>query len=181
MSAGQIPLHLMCPIGLEIMTEPVICDDGHTYEKKNILALPGTISPVTNLPINKSILIPNHAIMYAIAEFLKNEKKEDKNRQKDIQLKITMSYFNSKMPFVSGGYIMYSNEYIDLCHTPLTQIKLTIENILQIKKIPIDVLYNIYKNLKYDLTWIEKYVVGCNNQHPYVDYVFDYYIKLKYN
>ena len=30
--------HLLCPITQEIMTEPVVAADGHTYEKKAIEA-----------------------------------------------------------------------------------------------------------------------------------------------
>ena len=77
MSTLQIPDHLTCPIGLELMTDPVICDDGYTYERENLLALPESISPMTRQPINKSILIPNRAIVDAVAEFIKNKQKQD--------------------------------------------------------------------------------------------------------
>jgi hypothetical protein len=58
---------MKCPIGHEIMTDPVIAEDGITYERKNIerwLNLNLT-SPVTRDPIS-SYLIPNYAIKQII-------------------------------------------------------------------------------------------------------------------
>ena len=88
MSTLQIPDHLTCPIGLELLNDPVICDDGYTYERENLLALPELISPMTRQPINKSILIPNRAIADAVAEFLKNKQKQD-HKKIDVLLYIT--------------------------------------------------------------------------------------------
>ena len=43
---------LMCPITMDIMIDPVICDDGFTYEKKAILQIIDGKSPLTRQTIN---------------------------------------------------------------------------------------------------------------------------------
>ena len=35
----NIPDELVCPITLEIMKEPVLCEDGYTYERFAIMAI----------------------------------------------------------------------------------------------------------------------------------------------
>ena len=68
---GEIPDHLLCGITLEIMKDPVIAADGHTYEKCAIeqwLATGARTSPTTNEPLASLVLLPNHAIRSAIAE-----------------------------------------------------------------------------------------------------------------
>lgn len=51
----------LCPIGYDVMEDPVICSDGHTYERGNIekWLLNSTRSPKTNLMLANRILIPN--------------------------------------------------------------------------------------------------------------------------
>jgi hypothetical protein len=71
-----IPEHLTCPITLEIMRDPVIAADGHTYERANIeewLATHDT-SPRTNLPLEHGLLISNVNIRKAIDEFNDSKK-----------------------------------------------------------------------------------------------------------
>ena len=62
-SCHGVPLSdaFLCPIGYEIMEDPVICSDGHTYERGNIekWLLSSTRSPKTNLMLANRILIPN--------------------------------------------------------------------------------------------------------------------------
>mmetsp|Transcript_9035 Transcript_9035/g.10215 ORF Transcript_9035/g.10215 Transcript_9035/m.10215 type:complete len:144 (+) Transcript_9035:19-450(+) len=55
---------LLCPISLEIMTDPVVTPYGHTYERKNIeeyIERHG-IDPMTRKPLAKDALIPNYSI-----------------------------------------------------------------------------------------------------------------------
>ena len=55
---------LICPLTLDIFKDPVICMDGHTYEKAAItdwLRRNGT-SPKTNSPLTDDRLIPNHQL-----------------------------------------------------------------------------------------------------------------------
>ena len=73
MGALTTPPHaFLCPITLEVMKEPVVCADGHTYEQEAIeewLRHHDT-SPVTNavLPIKQTF--PNYSLRSAIRDFV---------------------------------------------------------------------------------------------------------------
>ena len=59
----------LCPITQGVMTDPVIALDGHTYEKRAIeqwFSQGRLTSPVTNLRLNSTTLVPNHALRGAI-------------------------------------------------------------------------------------------------------------------
>ena len=56
---------LSCPITLEIMRDPVMAPDGHTYEREAIEAwlTRHTTSPCTGLPMDPAVpLMPNYLI-----------------------------------------------------------------------------------------------------------------------
>ena len=76
---GEIPRAFLCPITLEIMTDPVIASDGHTYERDAItkwIRSKGK-SPMIQKPISSATLVPNYNLKSQIREFLgKLEKKE---------------------------------------------------------------------------------------------------------
>lgn len=63
----------LCPITLEVMVDPVVAADGHSYERKAISRwIRGrgrATSPVTNLPLRSRDLRPNYALKQAIHEF----------------------------------------------------------------------------------------------------------------
>lgn len=65
------PDDFLCPISLEVMTDPVILPSGHTFERRSIQRwLDGghRTCPVTNLPLPPDpTLIPNHALRRLIA------------------------------------------------------------------------------------------------------------------
>ena len=59
-------------ISLEPMTDPVICADGHSYERAHIEAwlLDSNISPKTGAPLPHRMLVPNHSLRSAIEHFV---------------------------------------------------------------------------------------------------------------
>ena len=63
----------LCPITWEIMTDPVIAADGRTYERQAILHWfqRRRTSPMTNLPMNSQIIIPNIQLKNLIAAYKK--------------------------------------------------------------------------------------------------------------
>ena len=66
-----------CPITTSIMIDPVICTDGHSYERTAITEWLGrgkTTSPVTREHI-ENILIPNHTLRQAIEEFAERKQR----------------------------------------------------------------------------------------------------------
>lgn len=64
------PEELLCPISYEIMANPVILEDGHTYDKYYITkALKiKQISPMTGLPISNKF-IPNRTLKNIIDKY----------------------------------------------------------------------------------------------------------------
>lgn len=65
-----IPNCFICCIGYEVMVDPVICADGHSYERVHIEAWlsNSSTSPKTNLILPHKNLIPNLALKEAIME-----------------------------------------------------------------------------------------------------------------
>jgi hypothetical protein len=63
----------------EIMMQPTIAADGHTYEKAAIVEWLSTssTSPITNKVIDPSIMIPNHLVNSQIQDFLSSCRKRD--------------------------------------------------------------------------------------------------------
>jgi serine/threonine protein kinase len=67
-----MPPGFHCPITDEVMQDPVICSDGHTYERGAIKTwlLNSNRSPMTNLELSNKNLIPNLALRSVIEPFL---------------------------------------------------------------------------------------------------------------
>ena len=68
--------NFICPITLAVMKEPVICSDGHTYERSAIEKWLSTEnhSPMTRQIITNNSLIPNIALRNIIQEYEKDHK-----------------------------------------------------------------------------------------------------------
>ena len=69
---AQCPETFLCPIGLEPMRDPVVCSDGHSYERANIerWLRSSNRSPKTNATLSSRALFPNHALRSTIEGFL---------------------------------------------------------------------------------------------------------------
>mmetsp|Transcript_36242 Transcript_36242/g.102121 ORF Transcript_36242/g.102121 Transcript_36242/m.102121 type:complete len:95 (+) Transcript_36242:3-287(+) len=61
----------VCPITHDIMEDPVIAGDGHTYERRAIIRWleHHDTSPTTNLQLHTTTLLPNIALRKAIQDF----------------------------------------------------------------------------------------------------------------
>eukprot|EP00727_Mastigamoeba_balamuthi_P004697 m51a1_g14225 putative u-box domain-containing protein 54 (368) ;mRNA; f:195413-196583 len=62
----------LCPITLEVMQDPVVAADGFTYEREAIATWIRTgrrTSPCTNLPLEHTDLVPNHALAAIIRDW----------------------------------------------------------------------------------------------------------------
>ena len=72
----NIDNNFICSITLEVMKDPVICSDGHTYERSAIEKWLSTEnhSPMTRQIITNKSLIPNIALRNIIQEYEKNHK-----------------------------------------------------------------------------------------------------------
>lgn len=60
----------ICPITQDVMEDPVVCADGHSYERAAIThwLLARDTSPCTNAPLPHKNVVPNHALRNLIAE-----------------------------------------------------------------------------------------------------------------
>jgi Mg-chelatase subunit ChlD len=65
---APIPDEFLCPISYEVMEDPVILEDGHTYDRKSIEAwlVQRRTSPLTNRALSSMTLNPNYALRAAI-------------------------------------------------------------------------------------------------------------------
>ena len=68
----------LCPITCQVMDDPIVAADGHTYERKAIKVwLKRNItSPLTNLPMSTNTLLPNFALKSLITEYKEQKKKQ---------------------------------------------------------------------------------------------------------
>ena len=69
----DIPDMFLCPITQDVMHDPVIASDGHTYEREAIekwLKNGRNVSPMTNAPMTSSVLLPNHNLKSAISTYM---------------------------------------------------------------------------------------------------------------
>ncbi|KAL6604595.1 hypothetical protein ACP70R_043022 [Stipagrostis hirtigluma subsp. patula] len=67
----RVPSHFICPITQELMEDPHVAADGHTYEHHAIKAWIKRydISPVTSCKLPNSSIIPNHSLRAAIQQW----------------------------------------------------------------------------------------------------------------
>lgn len=69
----DIPDMFTCPITQDVMHDPVIASDGHTYEKSAIekwIKNGRNVSPMTNTPMASSVLTPNRNLKSAISTYM---------------------------------------------------------------------------------------------------------------
>jgi len=68
--AADVPDEFLCPITREVMNEPVVCADGHTYERDSIREWfrSHRTSPKTNTVLPHKQLVPNHALRSQIGD-----------------------------------------------------------------------------------------------------------------
>ena len=75
-NTSDAPSQFFCPIGLTVMADPVIAEDGHSYERENIVKWFGAgrgTSPKTNTKIGKR-LVENHSLKSQIIEYVESKK-----------------------------------------------------------------------------------------------------------
>lgn len=72
----EIPRQFICPISLDVMVDPVVAADGHTYERAAIEAWLEThnTSPMTREPLAHKNVVPNVALRTMIVDFQQERK-----------------------------------------------------------------------------------------------------------
>uniref|UniRef100_A0A3Q3JQD0 WD repeat, SAM and U-box domain-containing protein 1 n=1 Tax=Monopterus albus TaxID=43700 RepID=A0A3Q3JQD0_MONAL len=71
-SGSEAPDEFLCPITRELMKDPVIAADGYSYERESIeswIRGKNKTSPMTNLPLQTTLLTPNRSLKAAITRW----------------------------------------------------------------------------------------------------------------
>lgn len=71
---NNIPTEFLCPITQSIMTDPVMCSDGYTYERVAIMQWLSNhnTSPITRTVINPNAIVTNRNLRDSITNYLAN-------------------------------------------------------------------------------------------------------------
>uniref|UniRef100_A0A3B4F1W1 WD repeat, SAM and U-box domain-containing protein 1 n=1 Tax=Pundamilia nyererei TaxID=303518 RepID=A0A3B4F1W1_9CICH len=75
-NGSEAPDEFMCPITRELMKDPVIAADGYSYERESIeswIRGKNKTSPMTNLPLQTTLLTPNRSLKMAITRWKSNQ------------------------------------------------------------------------------------------------------------
>ena len=73
---NKVPNEFLCPISMELMEDPVLCEDGQTYERRHIMEWlqRSPTSPITRQPMGRTVMVSNYALKASIQRW-KEEKK----------------------------------------------------------------------------------------------------------
>jgi serine/threonine protein kinase len=119
---GDADDSLKCPISLELFRDPVVAEDGHTYERKNIttwLQAHGT-SPLTREPMSHTSLRPNHIVRKLVDEF----RLASKEKQHQFRLNVDIDKSEEDPWFISYGKTIYKAEWISKQGPPIILLKI---------------------------------------------------------
>ena len=91
--ALDAPNGLLCPIGHSVMRNPVVTDNGHSYERCNIVRwfAKHTTSPLTGKKLRHTNVIPNLALRKTIAEWLERHIAEKQSKKDDNDARVEMT------------------------------------------------------------------------------------------
>jgi hypothetical protein len=80
----KVSHQFFCPITQEIMRDPVIAEDGHTYEKAVIEKWleKSPTSPMTRQQLSSAMLIPNFALKQLIDQWKDEQRRKSKGKAK---------------------------------------------------------------------------------------------------
>jgi hypothetical protein len=69
----NVARNFLCPITLEVMDDPVICPEGHSFERRAIMQwlTHSETNPVTRNHLTEGLLFPNRALRESIATYYK--------------------------------------------------------------------------------------------------------------
>ncbi len=111
-STVSIPVNFYCSITGEIMEDPVLAEDGYSFEGWAIrkwLAI-NSLSPVTWKPLDSAKLIPNRALKGTIDEFRKTNNLQPKNPSSNLP----QDFSTSTIPFQSVTRNTFSNLIVQI-------------------------------------------------------------------
>ena len=106
---------LECPLTRERFVDPVIADDGHTYERSAIIQwLAGACtSPMTRQPISLDSLRPN----YLVKQILEIEQQSARQNYK-FKLNVDVKKKGNRPLFQNGGKFLYEAQWLNNLQGP---------------------------------------------------------------
>ncbi|CAF3990407.1 unnamed protein product [Rotaria sordida] len=113
---------LNCPLTCDIFCDPVIGQDGHTYERKDIIAWlkqHGT-SPITREPMTIESLRPNHIVRKIVDEFAAVSKKKEYQFRLDVDVR----KMEIRPLFQTCTKAIYKAEWVGRQGPPIVLIKI---------------------------------------------------------
>jgi serine/threonine protein kinase len=113
-----------CPITGEIFEDPVVGDDGHTYERKVIInwLTKNQTSPLTGQPMNISSLRTNYTVKKMIEELKSIEQLQQTQYQ--FQLDVEIRKIRPRPLFQGFGKSIYEVEWINRDGPPIILLKI---------------------------------------------------------
>ena len=178
-SFEEIPEEFLCPITYELMDDPVVCEDGYTYNRSSVNKLRNNRSPFTREIINISRAVSNRVLKNIIEKYKTDNiiNKKWKNNLQSIKEYIDI---NNKIPSTTD-----KNKQIKILGRWLSSQKAKYnEDIKQSKRIMKDkeihkiwsdfindkkykkyIVINLNKNWKNNLQSVKEYI-DINNKIP---------------
>jgi hypothetical protein len=159
------PPELLCPITHELMIDPVIGEDGYTYEREVLLKIKDSLSPITRQPIDKRKIIPNRVLKECIEKY-KNESKIQDILKIDITDTIVVDNYKFELQLMSTDEI-----YIRLVDM---QLEILYDAFLNISNLSIKPLDKFYLMITNSLNKIPNYKVTIDINNNKVNLKFSY-------
>lgn len=112
----------MCPITNKTFEDPVVGDDGHTYERKAITnwLTKNPTSPMTRQPMNIASLRTNHAVKQMVEEL----KTAELLQQTQYQFKLDVDIRKTRPLFEGLGKSVYKVEWINRDGPPIILLEI---------------------------------------------------------
>ena len=160
-----IPPEFICPLTFKIMIEPVIAEDGYTYEKEAFQAITDSLSPVTRKLINTSIMIPNNALQECITRY-KYELKNKDILERNITDTIVFNNFKFELELISDEQL-----YIRVLDI---QAQFLYDGLISISKIDINPMNKFYSMILSSLNKDPDYniIIKINNKKMTINFSY---------
>ncbi|KAE8730623.1 U-box domain-containing protein 3 [Hibiscus syriacus] len=114
-SGISIPPHFLCPLSVELMTDPVIVASGQTYDRTSIqkwLDSGLTICPLTHQALKHTNLIPNHTVKAMVANWCDKKSLQLSNNTghvKLVSISSTSNHISSQDLTGTDGFHFFAN------------------------------------------------------------------------
>ena len=128
------PQEFICPISREVMIDPVTCEDGHTYERSEILKIKNGISPLTRKKISLNKLVTNYTIKSLIQNYKTNIAKKSRETENLIKQKEKQRKYIESKAYLYQRQQLTDDTYSKYIVEKIIKINILSKNAIKIKK-----------------------------------------------